>query len=112
MAACVCFGFTSCSDDDDENTSNREHHAAFYGEWVEDSGNRYVFDYYSFYSDGKGIHGSYESDIDWVNEDEDITWYTVDEEYLYINGARYKYHCSGTSRDIEMNGRTRHYYPL
>ena len=35
MAACVCFGFTSCSDDDDENTSNREHHAAFYGEWVE-----------------------------------------------------------------------------
>ena len=95
MAACVCFGFTSCSDDDDEDTSNREHHAAFYGEWVEDSGNRYVFDYYSFYSDGKGIHGSYESDIDWVNEDEDITWYTVDEEYLYINGA--------STRSTEVN---------
>lgn len=47
-----------------------------------------------------------------MNEDEDITWYTVDEEYLYINGARYKYHCSGTSLDIEMNGRTRLYYPL
>lgn len=81
-----------------------------YGEWVEDGDNSYVFDYYCFYSDGTGIHGSYEADIDWVNEDDDIEWYTVDDEYLYIDGARYEYSCDGTSLEIQMNGRTRYYY--
>ena len=61
---------------------------------------KYVHDYYSFYSDGTGIHGSYESDIDWVNEDDDIKWYTVDNEYLYINGAKYVYSCDGSSLRI------------
>ena len=80
----------SCSSDDDDSSSNKEHDASLYGEWVAN-------DYYSFYSDGTGIHGSYESDIDWVNEDDDIKWYTVNNEYLYINGAKYNYSCDGSS---------------
>lgn len=88
----------------------REHDSHLYGEWVEDGDNSHVFDYYCFYSDGTGIHGSYEADIDWVNEDDDIEWYTVDDEYLYIDGARYEYSCDGTSLEIQMNGRTRYYY--
>lgn len=109
FTAMVTLSFTACSDDDDE-PANKEYDSSLFGEWVEDSDNSYVFDYYCFYSDGTGIHGSYESDIDLVNEEDDITWYTVDDEYLYINGRRYRYSCSGSSLDIEMNGRTRHYY--
>ena len=74
--------FTGCSSDDDEDLSTKEH------------------DYYSFYSDGTGIHGSYESDIDWVNEDDDIKWYTVDDKYLYIDGTKYAYSCDGSSLRI------------
>ena len=86
----------SCSSDDDDSSSNKEHDACLFGEWVANDG-KYVHDYYSFYSDGTGIHGSYESDIDWVNEDDDIKWHTVDNEYLYINGAKYVYSCDGSS---------------
>ena len=74
--------FTGCSSDDDEDLSTKEHDASLYGEWVANDGKKYVHDYYSFYSDGTGIHGSYESDIDWVNEDDDIKWYTVDNTAL------------------------------
>ena len=110
LLALVAFApsVTSCSDDDEP--SNKDYDASLYGEWVENSGNRYVFDYYDFYSDGTGIHGSYEPDLDLVNADDDIEWYTVDDEYLYINGARYEYWCDGSSLEINMNGRTRHYY--
>lgn len=59
-----------------------------------------VHDYYSFYSDGTGIHGSYESDIDGVNEDDNINWYTVDNNYLYINGVKFAYSCDGSSLRI------------
>lgn len=103
----------SCSDDTDDADNellNKEYDGTLYGEWVEDSDNRYIFDYYCFYSDGTGIHGSYEPDIDWVNEDDDIKWYTVNDEYLYIDGAMYEYSCDGSTLEIEMNGRTRHYY--
>lgn len=99
---------SACSDDDEP--ANAEHDTSLYGEWVESSGNRYVFDYYHFYSDGTGIHGSYESDIDWVNEDDDIKWYTVDKKYLYIDGAQYEYSCDGSSLEIKMNGKTRRYH--
>lgn len=93
--------FTSCSSDDDDNSSaNKEHDASLYGEWVANDGKKYVHDYYSFYSDGTGIHGSYESDIDWVNEDDEITWYTVDAKYLYIGGTRYQYSCDGSCLQI------------
>ena len=81
----------SCSSDDDEDSSTKEHDASLYGEWVANDGKKYVHDYYSFYSDGTGIHGSYESDIDWVNEEDDIKWYTVDKKYLYIDGRKYQY---------------------
>ena len=94
--------FVSCSsDDNDENyPSNKEHDLSLYGEWVANDGKKYVHDYYSFYSDGTGIHGSYESDIDWVNEEDDITWYTVDNKYLYIDGIKHQYSCDGSTLHI------------
>lgn len=67
MLLVTIFGalFASCSsDDDDDSSSNKEHDASLYGEWVASDGKKYVHDYYSFYSDGTGIHGSYESNID------------------------------------------------
>lgn len=90
----------SCSSDDDDSSSNKEHDATLFGEWVANDGKKYVHDYYSFYSDGTGIHGSYESDIDLVNEDDDIKWHTVNNEYLYINGTKYNYLCDGSSLHI------------
>ena len=108
----LCANFSSCSDDDDEiSNKNKELDATLYGEWLEDSDNQYIFDYYNFYSDGTGIHGSYEVDIDWVNEDEDFTWYTVNDEYVYINGYKHKYSCDGSSLMMEVKpGRTKYYY--
>ena len=91
---------TGCSKDDDDDTANKQHDASLFGEWVANDGRKYVHDYYSFYSDGTGIHGSYESDIDWVNEDDDIKWYTVDNKYLYIDGTKYSYSCDGSSLRI------------
>ena len=118
LAVMFSVGFVSCDKDDDEEDEgregkgslNKEHDATLYGEWVEDSDNRYVFDYYCFYSDGTGIHGSYESDIDYVNEDEDIEWYTEGKKYLYIDGAKYEYDCDGSSLEIVIKGKRRYYY--
>lgn len=90
----------SCSSDDDDSSSNKEHDATLFGEWVANDGKKYVHDYYYFYSDGTGIHGSYESDIDLVNEDDDIKWYTVNNEYLYINGTKHNYSCDGSTLHI------------
>ncbi len=105
FAAAFC---TSCSDDED--SGNRDHDGTLFGEWVEMSGNTYVFGYLCFYSDGTGISGSYESDIDWINEDDDIKWYTVDDKYLYIDGARYEYWCDGSSLEmVSSSGKTRVY---
>ncbi len=109
VAILMSINLSSCSDDD-EDVKNKELDGTLYGEWIEDSGNRYVFDYYCFNSDGTGIHGSWESDIDWVNEDDDIEWYTVDDKYLYINGSKYEYSCDGSTLEININGRTRYYY--
>lgn len=112
MISILCLGMltvlSACSDDED--TSNKEYDGTLYGEWIEDSDNRYVFDYYCFYSDGTGIHGSYESDIDWINEDDEIRWYTTNREYLYIDGAKYEYSCDGSTLEIKMNGKTKRYY--
>lgn len=110
----VTTAFVSCSDDDDdeEEVASKQHDGTLYGEWVENSGNRYVFDYYCFYSDGTGIHGSYEPDIDLVNEDDDIRWYTEDGKYLVIDGSKYEYWCDGSKLEIKMKGKTKSYYPL
>ncbi len=112
MISILCLGMSTvlsaCSDDED--TSNKEYDGTLYGEWIEDSDNRYVFDYYCFYSDGTGMHGSYESDIDWINEDDEIRWYTINREYLYIDGAKYEYSCDGSTLEIKMNGKTKRYY--
>lgn len=108
VALSMSINLSSCSDDD-EDVNNKELDGTLYGEWIENSGNRYVFDYYCFYSDGTGIHGSWESDIDWVNEDDDIEWYTVDDKYLYINGSKYEYSCDGSTLIININGRARYY---
>lgn len=97
LIACVGMTFTGCKEDD--NIVNKDYDATLYGEWVAYDGT-YVHDYYCFYSDGTGIHGSYESDIDWVNENDDIKWYTVNDEYLYIDGNKHKYFCNGSSLQI------------
>ncbi|MGN0232310.1 MAG: hypothetical protein ACI4A8_08905, partial [Muribaculaceae bacterium] len=99
---------SSCSDDEDEG--DKDYDATLYGEWVENDGNKYVHDYYCFYPDGTGIHGSWESDIDWINEDDDIKWYTVDDKYLYIDGYKYEYSCDGSSLVINIKGKNRYYY--
>lgn len=110
VAILAGINLSSCNNDDEkEDMKNKELDSTLYGEWVENSGNRYVFDYYRFYSDGTGIHGSWESDIDWVNEDDNIEWYTVDRKYLYIDGSKYEYYCDGSSLEINMNGRTKRY---
>ena len=104
LVAVMSAMFTACSKDDDDDVSNKQHDATLWGEWVAtNDGRKYVHDYYSFYSDGTGIHGSYESDIDWVNEDDDITWFTVDDKYIYIDGRRYEYDCDGSS--LYLNGK-------
>ncbi len=109
ISVLISISLLSCSDYD-ENLKNKEYDGTLFGEWIENSGNSYVFDYYCFYSDGTGIHGSWESDIDWVNEEDDIEWYTIDNKYLYINGSKYEYFCTGTSLEIKMNGKIRCYY--
>lgn len=91
-AAAICF--TSCSDNDDE-PSNKEHDGTLYGEWIE-AGARYYKDYYYFDSDGTGTHGQYDVDIDETGDEEDFTWYTVDDEYLYIDGRQHEYECDGS----------------
>lgn len=82
----------ACDDSRNVDSENIGHDSHLYGEWVEDDGS-YVWAYYSFYRDDTGIEGSYEPDIDFVNEDSDIEWYTVDDELLYIDGAPYEYWC-------------------
>ena len=89
-----------CSKDASDDVASKQHDATLFGEWVANDGKMYVHDYYSFDSDGTGIHGSYESDIDWVNEDDDIKWYTVDNKYLYINDVKYSYSCNGSRLHI------------
>lgn len=103
--------FISCEAGGD--ASNKDHDGTLFGEWVEyNDGKTYVHDYYRFYSDGDGIHGSYESDIDWVNEDDNFKWYTVDDQYLYIDGQKYEYSCNGTNLTIKIKGRYRTYREL
>lgn len=93
--------FTSCDTIEKDNVK-KEYDATLFGEWIRyNDGNKYIHDYYCFYSDGTGIHGSYEIEIDWVNEDDDITWYTVDKKYIYIDGRKHKYSCDGTSLSID-----------
>ena len=80
---------TSCGDEPDP--AEREHDSNLIGEWIEYGGKfKYIADYYYFYSDGTCLHGNYERDIDWVDEDDEYEWYTVDNKYLYIDGEVYQ----------------------
>lgn len=99
MIATSIFFLASCSSDEPDE-SNRDQDASLWGEWVENDGNSYVHGYLNFYSDGTGIEGSYESDIEWVNEESNFSWYTVDDRYIYINGKKYEYRCDGSGLDI------------
>ena len=46
-----------------------------------------------------------------VDEDEHFNWYTVNDEYVYINGYKHKYSCNGTSLSLEVKpGRMKYYY--
>ncbi len=107
FVAALC---TSCSDDKDDN-GKREYDSTLLGEWVEvGASNIYLIGYFCFNSDGTGISGTYEPDIDWINEDDDIKWYTVDDKYLYIDGARYEYWCDGSELQTKSSsGKTREY---
>lgn len=92
----VCF--SSCSDDEPDGA---EHDYNLDGEWVDGWGKPWVHTYLYFNADdGTGIAGSYEDDIDWVNEEEEFKWYTVDDEWLYIDGKKYSYSCDGSSLTI------------
>lgn len=53
---------------------------------------------------------AYESNIDWINEDDEIRWHTRNREYLYIDGAKYEYSCDGSTLEIKMKGKTKRYY--
>ena len=101
--------FTACSSDDDE-PSNKEYDSSVLGEWVETNG-KYttIADYYYFYHDGTVTHGTYEWKIDWVNEDDDYKWFTIDRKYLYIDGTKYEYSCDGSTLELTRNGKTRTY---
>lgn len=68
---------TSC--DDEPDPAEREHDSSLFGEWIEYGGKyKHIADYYFFYSDGTCLHGTYDRDIDWVDEDDEYEWYTVD----------------------------------
>ena len=110
-AAIAAGSFSGCDDDEDGSRADKNLDGTLFGEWIENDGNRYVHGYMCFYDDGTGISGSYESDIDLVNEDEDFEWYTAgDDEHLYINGTRHKYWCNGTSlTNYFSSGKTRSY---
>jgi len=100
----------SCSDDD-KIPSDAEHDGTLFGEWVASDG-KYIHAYYYFYNDGTGISGTYESDIDLINEDDDIIWYTENNEYIYINGLKCAYSCDGSVLRLNRNGKTKVFYPL
>ena len=102
--------FTACSSDDDDEPSNKKYDSSVLGEWVETNG-KYstIADYYYFYSDGTVKHGTYEWKIDWVNEDDDYKWFTIDKKYLYIDGTKYEYSCDGSTLELTRNGKTRTY---
>jgi len=99
----------SCSKTSDVDYRTMEHDASLFDEWIEMDGKMYVHGYKHFYNDGTGISGTWESDIDWVNEDEDFVWYTVDDKYLFIDGSRYKYSCVNDILEIEYPKKTRRY---
>lgn len=106
VALIMSVTLTACGDDDDD-LSFTEHDGTLYGEWVE-VGPRYYCDYYDFRSDGTGYHGQWDVDLEWVNDEEEIKWYTVDDKYIYIDGRKYEYFCDGSV--LEFRGKT--YYPL
>lgn len=110
MAVIGTVTFTACSSDDDDEPSNKEHDSSLYGEWVETNG-KYtkIADYYYFYSDGTALHGTYEWDIDWIDEDDEYKWFTTDKKYLYIDGTKYEYSCDGSTLELTRNGKTRTY---
>ena len=100
LLAFVCTMFASC--DDEPDPAEREHDSNLIGEWIEYGGKyKHIADYYFFYSDGTCLHGTYDRDIDWVDEDDEYEWYTVDNKYLYIDGAKYKYSCDGTTLEFD-----------
>ncbi len=99
----------SCSKTSDVDYRTMEHDSSLFEEWIEMDGKTYVHGYKHFYSDGTGISGTWESEIDWVNEDEDFVWYTVDDKYLFIDGSRYKYSCANDILEIKYPKKTRRY---
>lgn len=113
LMLCISFALTSCGGDDDEpDGSGMDHDGCLEGEWVSYTGKSDLYEYLYFDSDdGTGIEGWYESDIDYVDEDNDFTWYTVDDEYLYIDGSRYEYWCDGSELELTTpKGQTKTYY--
>lgn len=112
MCMCAISGMTfiGCNSDDDDEPSNKEFDSSVLGEWVETNGKYSTLaDYYYFYSDGTVTHGSYEWKIDWVNEDDEYKWFTIDRKYLYIDGIKYEYSCNGSTLELTRNGKTRTY---
>lgn len=106
----LAVAFCACGDDDDPE--NRDHDGCLYDGWAcQTSG--YWADYYRFWSDGTGEHGTWDLDDQSVWDiDEEFTWYTVDDEYLFIDGKKYRYWCDGSTLDIDFPRGTKTYHAL
>lgn len=115
-ALLACCTLASCSDDNDngkKEPENAEHDTALLGEWIETDGSNYIHRYLAFYSDGTGTSGIYESDIEWVDEDDDFHWYTIDDKYLYMDGSKYEYDCYGSTLELNYpSGKTVYFHEL
>ncbi len=116
-AVAISASLTACGDDDDNEpgggNGNGEHDGCLTGEWISYTGASDLYQYFYFDSDGTGIEGWYESNIDGVDEDNEFSWYTVDDKYLYIDGTKYDYWCDGSELEITSpKGHTTTYYPL
>lgn len=110
MTVILTVSFAACSNDGEPDDKGYDYN--LWGEWIEMDGKSYVHGYMYFASDGTGIRGSWESDIDWVNENDEFNWYTVNNQYLYLNKRKYKYDWDG-DRHLTIynyNGKNRVFY--
>lgn len=101
IIATIAISLSSCGDDNDE-PNVKEYDGTLYGEWISTSG--YAAKDYIYFSStrpGYGTKGNYDASIDLIENEEDITWYTVGDKTLYINGKGYDYWCDGSELQIK-----------
>ena len=105
LSAVLSITMTACNEDEPKN---KDHDSKLCYEWVELASDD-MGDFYRFSSDGTGMYGIYNSADDRVIEVYNFVWYSEDDIYVYINGIKCFYSCSGTSLEIEMVGKTKYF---